>query len=580
MTGTRGFGGDGASDGDSSAPSLADAKLLGILSLCWLVAVLVIGIRGETPENDAWAYANSTRTFLETGQIVRSRWTYTPVVTNILWGALFGKVFGLSFATLRLSTLVMGWLGTLLVYVLGRVFGQRRGVSALLAGTAGFSPMALGLSFTFMTDVLFTTLATGSIAAFVYAFRRRSVIACAIGAVAAVLGIVSRQPGVVLLAAPVAALALSRIKTNRALLLGLLAASMFGAIGFIVEKYVFGWSPLGVARIMTGTLQNPALPHFIVVHGTTSLLCLGLASLPVLIWVAASGGVTRAHWFAGAAIGVLAIACVAVKTPEYPLWHNLLDPGGLGPMVLHCARFRPQFPGWVIWMFACIGAFAGGLSLSLVLQWVAKAAWPERHTHPEKLMLLLCVLFYLLPVCARSPFFNRHLIPVVPAWLAMIALTVGEEQRARASLRLGTVAAVLIGLFATLATADYLGNLRLRVALYGPLIERGVAANEIEGGFEFYGQHRYGRDFPRRSDAGQTQPVGESKLLRARTWKLEHSGPSWPSGERFVVSYCPNIAGYQKVAEVGQFRFLPPMRERISLHELSSGATPSRPAMP
>ena len=67
------------------------------LTVAWLITLLVIGLEGEFPLSDDWAYVQTTRGLLETGNFERVGWTWSPIISNVAIGASFASVFGSSF---------------------------------------------------------------------------------------------------------------------------------------------------------------------------------------------------------------------------------------------------------------------------------------------------------------------------------------------------------------------------------------------------------------------------------------------------------------------------------------------------
>ena len=83
-------------------PSLATATTAGpthlivhdllacaLITVLWIAPVFVIGLEGEFPLNDDWAYAKPVHTFFETGQLSRTEWTHMPIVTHTAIGIAF-----------------------------------------------------------------------------------------------------------------------------------------------------------------------------------------------------------------------------------------------------------------------------------------------------------------------------------------------------------------------------------------------------------------------------------------------------------------------------------------------------------
>src|SRR5215212_11347494 len=95
--------------------------------------------------------------------LAQARLTIFPVVAatavfQIVWGALFGFIFGPTLGIFRLSTVVITALGGLALYGLCRDLGVARGPGALGVATFLFNPLVFVLAFTFMTDAHFMAL--------------------------------------------------------------------------------------------------------------------------------------------------------------------------------------------------------------------------------------------------------------------------------------------------------------------------------------------------------------------------------------------------------------------------------------
>src|SRR5690349_8489040 len=163
--------GEGRPTSAPAARPISDRVYVAALAGLWLCTLLVVGGGGEVMVNDDWAYVRATESFLATGHIVRVPWTYAPVITNVLLGALFAKIFGFSLVVLRMSSFVMGGAGMLALYALARMLGSSRPLSALIAATFGFGMMHFGVAYTFMTDVPYTALAIASLIAFTLGLR-------------------------------------------------------------------------------------------------------------------------------------------------------------------------------------------------------------------------------------------------------------------------------------------------------------------------------------------------------------------------------------------------------------------------
>lgn len=61
---------------------------------------------GEFPINDIWSYTIAVKRLLVEGEFHPLSWTSATLLTHVLWGSLFCKVFGFSFTTLRCCNLL------------------------------------------------------------------------------------------------------------------------------------------------------------------------------------------------------------------------------------------------------------------------------------------------------------------------------------------------------------------------------------------------------------------------------------------------------------------------------------------
>ncbi len=124
--------------------------------LCVLALVLcevVVYPLAEVGIADDWSYVRTAEVLATTGHVVYNGWSAAMLGWQLYWGALFVRVFGDSFFTLRFSVFVVAMLTTLLLFALFTRCGVRRGNAALGTLTVVLSPLFLPLAFNFMSDV-------------------------------------------------------------------------------------------------------------------------------------------------------------------------------------------------------------------------------------------------------------------------------------------------------------------------------------------------------------------------------------------------------------------------------------------
>lgn len=132
-------------------------KYLYLLFSLFVISELIILPTDNFPLNDDWVYGKTLRDFFlgRNFDLITSNCT---LWTQIMWGMLFTKTFGFSFAVLRLSTLVSSLIGVCLLYRLVERTTAQPLAAFIAAAALLFNPIYFNLSHTYMTDVNFSTL--------------------------------------------------------------------------------------------------------------------------------------------------------------------------------------------------------------------------------------------------------------------------------------------------------------------------------------------------------------------------------------------------------------------------------------
>jgi hypothetical protein len=175
-----------------------------ILFLVYFSAGILLHLFADVPLHDDWTYVWSVEHFLKTGKLQVLDWSIHYPFAQILWGALFCLPFGFSFSALRVSTMVLAWLGAVALYGTLRELGQARSESLIAALVLIANPVFFLLSFSFMTDVPFVSVSNIAFFFIVRAFSRRRSLELWLGCAFGIVGFFIRQiaiaiPGAVLL---------------------------------------------------------------------------------------------------------------------------------------------------------------------------------------------------------------------------------------------------------------------------------------------------------------------------------------------------------------------------------------------
>src|SRR5262245_59104996 len=157
----------------SSRPLLTVDVLVGGMAVA---AVLGLGLlalpRLAFPLQDEVFYVGPTVWLAEAGQLVVPAAITTSFVALAAWGAVFVKLFGGDFVTLRLAVLVASALSALTFYALLRHLGFDRIRSALALGILVLNPLYMSSSVIFLTESLFLLLVLGSLYTGMLGLRR------------------------------------------------------------------------------------------------------------------------------------------------------------------------------------------------------------------------------------------------------------------------------------------------------------------------------------------------------------------------------------------------------------------------
>jgi len=164
-----------------------------LLAAPYLFAFALIDPLINQPFHDYWTYAWSVDHFLKTGLLQVLDWSIHYPFAQVLWASLFALPFGFSFSLLKLSTVVLAWLGALAVYGTLRELGRNQGDSLVATLILVVNPVFFVLSFSFMTDVPFISIANIAFFFFVRGFCRKTLSQVWLGCGLAICAFFTRQ---------------------------------------------------------------------------------------------------------------------------------------------------------------------------------------------------------------------------------------------------------------------------------------------------------------------------------------------------------------------------------------------------
>ena len=515
-----------------AASARANWPLLAVL-LGFASAAAVVPTLAPVATTDDWAYARSAQILLAEGRLTVFPVVAATAVFQIVWGAIFGLLFGPTLGVFRLSTVVITALGAMALYALCRDLGVSRGRGALGAAALLFNPLVFVLAFTFMTDAHFMALLV--IATWLYSkavapagIDGRLIVA---GSVVAGLAFLTRQQGALIVPAVFAVLLLTRrLRRDKASLV--LVVQLIAPLLLAMGVYLL-WLRYGndVPRVQVSFFREVLdegwsgtwwlLRRLTVVE----LMYLGLFTLPIV--AAALPAVRRlidatprrgwllfAVWQAILLIGVTAFWA---RGAQMPYIGQFFGSGGLGaPDIVGSRPVLLAPEARVALTVICLLA-------SLLLALVAARATgfpssPERSRAGLVLGIGLAQVVGVMPpsyhyIGWAAGSLDRYLLPLAPL---AIALALWGLRGTRLALPLGWVVVVALALFAVAGTRDYLVFMEAVWAMGEEAVEEGVPIDRLDAGSGWDGYHLY--------------EYGLENRIRSRTPK---GGPWW------VYFYAP-----------------------------------------
>ncbi|BAC92185.1 glycosyltransferase family 39 protein [Gloeobacter violaceus] len=517
-------------------PSWKDVAAIVGLALVWCLLALLVNPVGNFPLNDDWAYAKAVQSILDQGDLQLTDWAPASQIAQVLWGSLFCLPGGFSFTALRLSTLVLAWVGAASTYALGRELGAGPPLALLGALLLTVNPIYVDLAFTFMTDVPFYAFCTPAIWLFIRGIRTGSSLSVVLGTLFACAAVLTRQFA---LALPLAFAAGYLVKHG--LRVGSLLKAAWPAAAVMITLAIYqGWLAATGRLPQTYSEQAGELVRMLLSaeglgRSVRSLaqaaLYVGLFLVPWLIPVAAGRWRQLAGrekcWAAGAG-GLFAAAMVAIAAAGKTSLRDALIPQIFGGVLYDCGAGFPilkdTFTLWLphiptapvgLWLaVTTLGALGAGL-IAFV------AAGCDRSERWRLVFAWVGIALYFVLIAPRTASYDRYLLYFFP--LVMIFARVPPPRAVPGALFRVALALILgYGVFAAATTHDYLAWNRVRwQVLRSAMAEGRLSPTNTDGGFEFNGWYLYDSKY-------RAQP--------GKSWW-------WVDRDEFVFAFGP-IDGY------------------------------------
>ncbi len=453
---------------------------------------------GDFPLNDDWSYGQAVRNLIQNHEYLLTNWTSMPLLTQVLWGALFSLPAGFSFTALRFSTLFLSLAALLLLLLLVRRKGEQLFPTLLAPLLLLFNPVYLNLSHTFMTDVPFIAFMLGSILLLVQGTERENNVLLTLGVCLAVLAALLRQTGMLIpVAFGIGCLSRGRAGTRRVLLTaGFFLLTVAAYVVYTRWLSATGRLPTGYhaqTRQVMAVLGSglPALARRAAGSLLTTFTYLGLFTLPIGLLFLDIARKRRLVVLLAASTALLALA----QLLHVGFAGNILSDRGVGPFTLAHSDNFSAFTGSkastaVLGLLTILGG-------ALLIEMLARVLRNFRSTYVCSVCLSLAGLYFASLLLVQQ--FDRYMLVYLPLLAIPAMVELHRTPPARAAVAAALSALLLYGAFSVSAVHDYLAWNRTRWQAIGQLTsDLAVTPARIDGGFEFNGLYTYSEDYVRR----------------------------------------------------------------------------------
>jgi hypothetical protein len=541
-----------------------DRAALFIITVIMIGGVALVCPVADTPLIDDWTYAWSVEHLLTTGQLRVLDYSAHYPFAQIVMAAPFAAAFGFSFVSLRLSTLMMAWLGLLAFFLTLRVLGVDRTLGVLATLALLYNPVFFVLTLSFMTDVPFVAAANVAILGYVSWVKHRHAGALCLGGGFALIASLIRQIGTLVTLVPLGYLLFewfaSRRRPRLRYLELVLLALPLGALGLL-------WVSVRQTHGVTSQFAEKAQALQFLLSGATWLTPtawlvylkgmvhaashLALVLAPFALWPLWPRQNRRLS--VSAALAVLAVTVWLWQVRELP---NLLELGqtlswdelGASWHLLGDPRHPGSEPGpirvipaavWWATLALCLASVTG-LVVAIVeaLRRVAFSIGPAA-------IIAVSLLLQFVAIEALWLYYDRYYLPLLPGVIFIVFAAMPNMMITRVAVAGG------VALLAGVSISGAIDNFRLNAAVADArqsLLAQGIAPWAIDAGYPLNGWWLYAHpeNLPNGSRAESdvplvtganllpykiaTGPLPSYKVIEVVTW------PSvWATADRLYI---------------------------------------------
>lgn len=534
-----------------------------LIALSYIILIVAVYPVGNFPINDDWAYARSVLSWAEDGEFHLLDWGAMTLISQVLWGALWVKLFGFSFDVLRYSTIFLGLVALLGSYYLLLSVSKEAWIALTGTFVLLVNPMFMVPVNSFMTDVPFLAMSLWSVFFLIRAIERDSISDIIIGMGFAIVALLIRQ---LALALPLAFLFgyAARFSQHISIRRMIICVTPFALSNLIYVAYI-KWLILNdnLPRALSWS-QDRLNTNFIALFDNTysdlayicrsvggMLLYMGLFTLPMMLALYLRRGDDIFPRLKKLPFWIMTgIFCVAITLTLFgndilmPVHGNLLTNWGIGPFTLRdffalklpYLDLIPHTVLQLITALSVLGALLMSYGLAISLLWLFQnqsGVWRDRLVaHWQEIFLWILMAAYIFPLLLTD-YFDRYLLFLLPFVFALVAMRNRYiDFTNRPLLKLTSIVLIPVyGVFSVALTHDYMSWNRTRLQATDWVIkEYNIGHSSVDSGFEFNGFYGYNPEH-------------------------DNDHRKWVRDDKYMISFG-EVPGFQSVKRFGVERTL------------------------
>jgi Dolichyl-phosphate-mannose-protein mannosyltransferase len=475
------------------------------LIICFIILAAAIAATVpvvEMPVNDDFSYSRVAFNVAETGRLIYSGWGSPIVGIQAYWAAIFIKLFGFSFQTLRFAALPFTFGGAALLQALFKRSGVNPAIAIFGVLCILLSPLAIPMEPSFMTDIpsfFFVLLAIWCSSRAIDSPTGAKLLLWAFYAIMAGLaGATIRQTVSLVLIVCIPFVAWHAKKKSHAVaVFAMLAVALAGVVSlnawYQIQPYAVPLPLIDKANFKGWRMAAYCAASDSLEIG---LLLLPALLLTVSLWRRFSYRAWAAFILSGLFVSQILwyfwrTRPYLPKIPFGAIGGNMVTQWGMIGENLEILGTKPLIlPNWVQSALVALSIslmFPAVILASRAIP-VAKSLGEAKalsRAHPAFLFLVLYASAYLPLILLRvyvGAAFDRYLFPILPPLVLAICMLPGLRLRipgAAAWIALAASACLGIGI-----THDYFSELRGRLEATGQLERIGIPRADISAGLE------------------------------------------------------------------------------------------------